>query len=139
MRKFFKYILPLALIVLSIVVVVVMVGIAKGKRPELKDTSMQAMVVDAIPARVESLNFSVSSQGAVSPRTQTTLVAEVSGQIVSVSDNFIAGGFFRKGEVLLQIDPSDYETALLSAQASLAARKTQLADQLLDLIAERLN
>ena len=129
MSKFFKYVLPLALIMLSVVVVVVMVGIAKGKRPERKDTSTQAMVVDAIPARVESLNFSVSSQGAVNPRTQTTLVAEVSGQIVSVSDNFIAGGFFRKGEVLLQIDPSDYETALLAAQAALAARKAQLADQ----------
>ena len=129
MGKFFKYILPLALIMLSIVVVVVMVGIAKGKRPERKDTATQAMVVDAITARVESLNFAVNSQGAVNPRTQTTLVAEVSGQIVSVSGNFIAGGFFRKGEVLLQIDPSDYETALLSAQAGLAARKAQLADQ----------
>ena len=129
MSKFFKYVLPLALIVLSIIVVVVMIGIAKGKRPERKDTGAQAMVVNAIPARVESLNFSVSSQGAVNPRTQTTLVAEVSGQIVSVSGNFIAGGFFRKGEVLLQIDPSDYETALLAAQAALAARKAQLADQ----------
>lgn len=129
MSKFFKYVLPLALIVLSLVVVVVMVAIAKGKRPERKDLGAQAMVVDVIPARVESLNFSVSSQGAVNPRTQTTLVAEVSGQIVSVSGNFIAGGFFREGEVLLQIDPSDYETALLAAQAALAARKAQLADQ----------
>ena len=128
MGKFFKYILPLALIGLSIVVVVVMVGIAKGKRPERKDTGTQAMVVDVIPARVESLNFLVNSQGAVNPRTQTKLVAEVSGQIVSVSGNFIAGGFFRQGEVLLQIDPSDYETALLAAQAGLAARKAQLAD-----------
>ncbi len=129
MKKFFKYILPLGIIVLSIVAVVAMVAIAQGKRPERKDTGSQALVVDAISARVESLNFSVVSQGAVEPRTETTLVAEVSGQIVSVSSNFIAGGFFRKGEVLLQIDPSDYQTALMSAQAGLAARKAQLADQ----------
>jgi RND family efflux transporter MFP subunit len=129
MRKFFKYILPLALIVLSIVLVVVMVGIAKSKRPERKDLSDQAVLVEAIPAQTESLNFSVYSQGSVNPRTQTTLVAEVSGQIVSVSSNFIAGGFFREGEILLQIDPSDYETALLRAQANLASRKAQLSDQ----------
>jgi RND family efflux transporter MFP subunit len=129
MKKFFKYILPLALIALSVVVVVAMVIIAQGKRPPRKDTAGQALVVDVIPARVESLNFSVVSQGPVAPRTETTLVAEVSGQIVSVSSNFIAGGFFRKGEVLLQIDPSDYETALMSAQAGLAARTAQLADQ----------
>ena len=129
MRKFFKYILPLSLIVLSVLAVVVMVTIAKGKRPERKDTGEQALVVNTIPARVESLNFSVVTQGSLAPRTETTLVAEVSGQIVSVSSNFIAGGFFRQGEVLLQIDPSDYETALMSAQAGLAARKAQLADQ----------
>jgi RND family efflux transporter MFP subunit len=129
MRKFFKYILPLGLIGISIVAVVIMVLIARGKQPERKDTANQAIRVDAIPAKITSLNFSVFSQGSVKPRTETTLVAEVAGQIVSVSSNFISGGFFREGEVLLQIDPSDYQTALLRAQAALAARKAQLADQ----------
>ena len=128
MRKFLKFILPLALILLSIVVVVVMVAVAQGKRPDRKEDSEQAMLVEAIPATISSLNFSVRSQGAVKPRTETTVVAEVGGQIVSVSPNFVAGGFFRQGEVLLQIDPSDYETALLRAQANLASRRAQLAD-----------
>lgn len=129
MRKFFRYILPLGLVVVSIVVVMIMSGIAKSKRPDIKDTSNQALRVDAIPAKVATLNFSVFSQGSVRPRTETTLVAEVPGKIVSVSSNFIAGGFFRQGETLLQIDPSDYQTALLRAQAVLAARKAQLSDQ----------
>ena len=129
MRKFFKFILPMALIALSAVVVMVMVGVAKGKRPDRKEDSNPAVMVEAVPAEVVSLNFSVHSQGSVKPRTETTLVAEVGGQIVSVSSNFIAGGFFRQGEILLQIDPSDYEAALLSAQANLASRKAQLADQ----------
>jgi RND family efflux transporter MFP subunit len=129
MRKFFKYILPMGLIIISIIVLVIMVQVGKSKRPDRTDTAGQAVRVDAIPAEIASLNFSVFSQGSVKPRTETTLVAEVAGQIVSVSSNFIAGGFFRAGEVLLQIDPSDYETALLRAQAALAARKAQLADQ----------
>ncbi len=129
MREFFKYILPLVLIGLSISLVIVMIQIAKGKRPERKDEANQAVLVDAIPAKVDSLHFSVYSQGSVAPRTETTMVAEVAGQIVSVSSNFIAGGFFRAGEVLLQIDPSDYETGLLRAQANLASRKAQYADQ----------
>lgn len=129
MRKFFRYILPLGLILISIVAVVILVSVGKGKRPDRTDTADQAVRIDVIPAEIASLNFSVYSQGSVRPRTETTLVAEVAGQIVSVSSNFIAGGFFREGEVLLQIDPSDYETALLRAQAALAARKAQLADQ----------
>jgi RND family efflux transporter MFP subunit len=128
-RKFFKYLLPLGLILASIAVVVALVAIAQGKRPERKDTSNQAVLVDAIRAEKSTLNLKVFSQGAVEPRTETTLVAEVAGQIVSVSSNFIAGGFFREGEVLLQIDPSDYETGLLRAQATLASRRAQYADQ----------
>jgi RND family efflux transporter MFP subunit len=128
-RKFFRYLLPLGLIVASTAVVAVLVAIAQGKRPERTETAGQAVLVEAIRAELTSLNFAVYSQGSVAPRTETTLVAEVAGQIVSVSDNFIAGGFFREGEVLLQIDPSDYETALLRAQATLASRRAQLSDQ----------
>lgn len=128
-RKFFRYLLPLGLIVASVLVVVVLVAIAQSKRPERKEEGAQAVLVEAIPAELSTLNLMVNSQGAVEPRTETTLVAEVSGQIVSVSPNFVAGGFFREGEMLLQIDPSDYETALLRAQATLASRKAQYADQ----------
>jgi RND family efflux transporter MFP subunit len=128
-RKFFRYLLPLAVILLSIVIVVALVAVAKGKRPERKETTEQATLVETIAAEKTTLNFAIYSQGSVQPRTETTLVNEVAGQIVSVSSNFIAGGFFRKGEVLLQIDPSDYETGLLRAQANLASRRAQYADQ----------
>jgi len=127
--KFFRFLLPLGLIGLSVVIVAVLIAIARSKHPERKDAAAQAVLVEAIPAELSTLNFIVHSQGAVEPRTETTLVAEVSGQIVSVSPNFIAGGFFREGEVLMQIDPSDYETALLRAQAALASRRAQYADQ----------
>jgi RND family efflux transporter MFP subunit len=129
LQKFFKYILPMGLIMLSVFVVVAMVAVSKGKRPEIKETGSQAVMVDTITARAQTLNFAVHSQGSVKPRTETTLVAEVAGKIVEVPDNFIAGGFFREGEVLLQIDPSDYQTALKRAQANLASRKAQYTDQ----------
>jgi RND family efflux transporter MFP subunit len=128
-RKFFRYLLPLAVILLSIALVVTLVAISKSKRPERKATAEPTTLVETIRAEKTSLNFAVYSQGSVQPRTETTLVAEVAGQIVSVSSNFIAGGFFREGEVLLQIDPSDYETGLLRAEANLASRRAQYADQ----------
>jgi len=129
MRQFFRFILPLALIGLSIVAVIAMVVIAKGKRPPRVPEGQSAVLVETITAEARSLNFVVRSQGTVRPRTETTLVAEVSGRIVEVAADFVAGGFFRAGEVLLQIDPSDYETALKSAEANLASRQAQLADQ----------
>jgi RND family efflux transporter MFP subunit len=129
MGKFFKFILPLVLVIGSIVIVVALVAIQKSKSAERKDDTQKAVLVDTIVAEVVSLNFVVESQGTVRPRTETTLVSEVSGKIVSVAPEFVAGGFFREGEVLLQIDPSDYEAGLKRAEAALASRKARLADE----------
>ena len=129
MRKIVRYFLPLGLIALSLVLVASLIAVNKARRPERKEETVQATMVDAIPAERVSLNLSVFSQGSVAPRTETTLVAEVSGIIVNVSPNFVAGGFFRKGETLLEIDPSDYQAGLKRAQANLASRKAQYAEQ----------
>jgi len=128
-KRLIHYFLPLGVIVLSIVVVVAMAVMAKGKRPQREENGQTAVLVDAIPAQARSMNFQIRSQGSVRPRTQTTLVAQVSGIIVSVSDNFVAGGFFRAGEVLLEIDPSDYRTAMKGADAALASRRAKLAEE----------
>ena len=129
LKKILRYFLPLGLIILAVIVVIGMVTMAKGKRPERQDGGQTAVLVEAVEAQSQSLNFIVQSQGSVRPRTQTTLVAQVSGIVVSVSDDFVAGGFFRAGEVLLEIDASDYRTALKRAEAALASRKAKLAEE----------
>ena len=128
-KKTLRYFMPLGLIVLAIVVVIGMATMARGKRPERQDSGQTAVLVETIEAQARSLNFIVQSQGSVRPRTQTKLVAQVSGIIVSVSNSFVAGGFFRAGEVLLEIDPSDYRTALKRAEAAFASRKAKLAEE----------
>lgn len=129
MREFFKFMLPLILIIGSVFVVLALVAYQKSQTAERKEDTKKAVLVDTIEAEVVSLNFTVNSQGTVRPRTETTLVSEVSGKIVSVAPEFVAGGFFREGEVLLQIDPSDYQTGLKRAEAALASRKAKLADE----------
>jgi RND family efflux transporter MFP subunit len=129
MHKIVKFFLPVGLVVLAVLIVYALNEMTKNRRPDLKPQTQVTLVVEAIPASVTTRNLLVHSQGSVEPRTETVLVAEVSGKIVSVSRSFIAGGFFRQGEMLLQIDPSDYLTAQKSAQANLASRQAQLADQ----------
>lgn len=129
MRKLVRFILPLGLIAGSIVIVMGLVALAKSKHSGKKEEATAAVLVETVTAHRQSLNFSVISQGAVQPRTETVLAAEVPGKIVDVAPNFIAGGFFRRGEILLQIDPSDYDTGLKRAQANLASRQAQYAEQ----------
>lgn len=129
MRKYVRVLLPVGIILGAIIIVVSMIGIQAGKRPERKAEVTPALLVDAIDAEVRDLNFTVQSQGTVRPRTETVLVSEVSGKVDHVSPDFVAGGFFRKGEVLLRIDDSDYRTALKRAEAALASMQARLADE----------
>ena len=97
--------------------------------PTQMEREIPVLLVDAIEARREPVFFRVNTQGAVTPRTESNLVSEVSGQIVEVASNYVAGGFFREGELLLRIDPRNYQSALKSAQANVARVQTQVAKE----------
>ena len=56
-------------------------------------------------------------------------MSEVRGKVVNVAPAFRAGGFFEQGETLLEIDKRDYETAVISAEATLARAKLALAEE----------
>ena len=60
----------------------------------------------------------VHAQGTVSPRTEADLVPEVSGNVLWISPNLVAGGYFEEGEPLLRIDDRDYRYALERATAA---------------------
>jgi RND family efflux transporter MFP subunit len=53
----------------------------------------------------------------------------VAGQIVDVAPAFVSGGFFLKGDVLLRIDPRNYESAVKRASAGVAQARTQVATE----------
>jgi len=69
------------------------------------------------------------SQGAVQPRTRTVLTSEVAGRVVVISPQFRPGGFFAEGEVLVKLDPVDYEVALVTANAAVAEAEATLIDE----------
>jgi RND family efflux transporter MFP subunit len=83
------------------------------------------LLVETLTLELSTESFRIYSQGTVRPRTQTILSAEVSGSIVSISPNFIAGGAFEKGEVLMQIDPTNYTAAIDKAEALLLQRQIE--------------
>jgi len=127
MSRRFRILLPLAILVAAILIFAMM--LAKNERPERRAPEQAAMLVEAIRPAISRERFTIEAQGTVQPKTRTTVVSEVSGPIVWMSDAFIAGGLFEAGEDLARIDPSDYEAALLAAEAELAAARATLADE----------
>ncbi len=68
----------------------------------------------------------VEAMGTIAPAQEVLLRPRVSGEILSISDSFIPGGLFQKGEPILQIDPRDYEFNVLLAEAALAQASSNL-------------
>lgn len=90
-------------------------------------TETHSLLVDVAEVVKQDVPITLASQGTVEPRTQTTLIAEVAGRVVKVSPKYKAGGFFSAGEMLLQIDPRDYQAELKRAESAVASARSNLA------------
>lgn len=96
---------------------------------EVKEPVYLPVSVDVAEVVKENLKIPVQAQGTVTPLRETALLAEVGGRILEVSESFNAGGFVSRGDVLLKIDPSDYETGLLRAKSAVASARSALAQE----------
>ena len=85
-----------------------------------------AMLVDVITVKVGSYEPTMSATGTVQPVEDITLSPLVSGQIINRDPAFTPGGFVKKNQPLLQIDPSDYRNTLELRKSELLQSKTTL-------------
>jgi RND family efflux transporter MFP subunit len=120
--------LPLVIILVGLAIAVVLVS--SRKPPEQVPVEIPAFLVDAKEIQSEQVSFIVKSQGNVVPRNKTALSAQVNGQVVSLSDSFIAGGTFKKGDVLATLEQDDYKTDLKLAEAELAQAQAALQEEI---------
>lgn len=120
-----KLLLPLAVVAAAVLVAVLLVQAAP--EPPTREPETRLPLVRAVPAEPRNVRLDVHSQGTVRPRTRATLVAQVGGRIVEVSPSFAEGGVFREGDVLVRIDPRDYELALSQARSQVAQAELRLA------------
>lgn len=96
---------------------------------EIAEPVHEPVSVDVAKVVKQTLRIQVQAQGTVSPLRETAILSEVNGRIIEVSPAFTVGGFVSKDEVLLRIDPRDYETNLLRAKAALKSAESVLAQE----------
>lgn len=125
--KFKKVGLP---IVIVLGAVIVAAGVVMSRKPpEKNEVEQKAFLVDTQVVETQNLNFIVKSQGTVQPKTQTVLSAQVTGKVVSIAPQFIEGGMFRKGDMLVQLEQADYITDLKASEAELARAQAALEEE----------
>ncbi len=122
-----KVLLPIAFIFFAVMFTIVVL-LLKSDPPQEEVVKIFPRV-EVMELKSEPLVLKVNSQGTVQPRTETILMAEVSGVVERISPKLLAGGFFKKGDVLLEIEKIEYEAALANARGQLAAAKLAYAQE----------
>lgn len=101
-------------------------------RPEQDPAGARPRTVFVATVEEVSRSLEVHTQGEVTPRTAISLVAQVGGRIIRVSEQFSPGGRFEAGETLLELEDVDYRLALREAEASVASAELALQQALAD-------
>lgn len=127
MRRLVKMVLPV--VVLGIGIAVAATLMVTGPKAERRQPPPPTPMVEVITVQPTDYQVSVETRGTVSPRTQSTLIPEVSGRIVEIAAGFRNGGFFEQGDALVTIDRRDYENAVTVARAELAQGRLRLEEE----------
>lgn len=115
MKTLLKIVLPLAVLLLGFAAKNYLV--ATGPKLDVQDPErprplVAALTVEPAPTRLEVLAY-----GEVRPRSTTAVVAEVPAKVLKVSDQLYRGAFFSKGDVLIELEDTDYRNAVSVAEA----------------------
>ncbi|MBD3220765.1 efflux RND transporter periplasmic adaptor subunit [bacterium] len=120
-----RRIIAVAIVLGAVAVLAVLV--ATRPRPDRQPPRAPATLVTVHEVRAEQPPIVVDAWGTVEPKRSVNLVAQVTGRVVAVSPNLQAGAFAEAGEVLLEIEDTDYRLAVQQARAQVAQAESNLA------------
>ncbi len=122
--KTLKIVIPIIVLIAGIAAAAVITSARKA--PPRVDRPPLGPLVEVLPVEVADVPVVVTGHGEVVARVSVDIVPQVAGQVVATHRSLVAGGFFKSGEVLIEIDPRDYELAVERAQAAVARAKVTL-------------
>ena len=127
MKNFLKHLLSI-LIGIAILSAGILGAIrfVKTKPEAKKRPTMSSMVpvVETIPLTASSQTLKIDCLGTVIADKDAAIQPEVTGRITVVNPKLVEGELIKKGEVLVEIDDTDYKLALLTAEANLLKAKS---------------
>lgn len=115
---------------------------------QIETKRKSAALVETIVVKRATYSPRLVVLGTVQPAQDIVLSPRVSGQVLNMSPSFVPGGMVKKGEVLLEIDPADFENALsirtseleqVQADWEIEIGRQKLAEQELKLLGDSID
>jgi RND family efflux transporter MFP subunit len=131
-RRLLNLLLSLLIILLGLVVATYMTH--KTPKAQKRAPVKAIPLVEVQVVQPGDHRIMVPAMGTVVPAREVVLKAQVSGKVLSLHPEFIAGGYIRENDEILKIDPVDYQLTVTLAQA-----KVKDAESGLELAEEEAN
>ncbi len=123
-EKVLKLGLPLLIILAGFIGMIFLSSLRQPPhKRHLEDTGV---LVEVLPVHRMDHRATVFATGTVQAARTASIVPQVNGRITWMSPRLVAGGVFKKGEMLLEIEKADYEFAVEQARATLAKAELDL-------------
>ncbi|MEO6597630.1 MAG: efflux RND transporter periplasmic adaptor subunit [Planctomycetota bacterium] len=129
-----KYVRLALQILLPIVALVVGAALAmfiksRQKEPIVAPPPARGPLVRTQLATATDLRIDVETQGTIEPFRTVELSSQVAGRIVATSPALRAGGFFASGDVLVEIEATDFQLAIVQQDAAVARAELRLLQE----------
>jgi len=106
---------------------ILVAAIALKPSPVLQPSSNNARLVEVISLLEQTAAPQIKGFGRIDPKHTWQAIAEVNGKIIYRHPELETGRLFKKGTLVLEVDPLQYQLKLAQAQANLNAAKAQLS------------
>jgi len=123
-----KVLVQLIIAILIIVLGFIVMKVLAGHKKPIKKTRPPETIpfVSTKTIKTGPQKIIISGEGVVKPLKEIQIVPQVSGKVLFVSPNLVNGGEFKKGDILIRIDPSDYELSVTLAKARVKTAESNL-------------
>ena len=106
--------------------IVILINATEPTAQKLNSMRKSAALVETIVAHRGTYRPKLIVLGTVQSAQRIQLSPLVSGQVLELAKDFEPGGMVRKGDLLVRIDPADFENALSISKSELAQAKASM-------------
>lgn len=100
----------------------------KADAPETSPPPEGRLAVRVMSVQPQSLEAIATGYGRVTSVRDWTAVAEVQGRVLRMTDGLAVGSIVKQGDLLLEIDRTDYDLSREKAKANIASVRAQLQE-----------
>lgn len=123
---FFRILVAIGIIAVSVFFAQKMIS----NRPETVERRAfeRSFTVSVIDVELGDFTPNISAFGEINAAQTLNIRAPAAGDVIFVAPNLRAGGLLQAGQVLVKVDPFDYELSLSDAKTALADAQSSLAE-----------